>query len=59
MAIEKLAANKAPGPDEISNIVLKKSVDKIRHHILALAQASLNAGHFPTFNVISIFITLF
>jgi hypothetical protein len=47
-AINKLASKKAPGPDEISNQVLKKNFDVIQHHLLALAQASMNTGHFPT-----------
>jgi ribonuclease HI len=47
-AINKLAPNKAPGPDEISNRVLKKNFSTIQHHLLALAQASMNTGHFPT-----------
>ena len=47
-AIDKLAPNKAPGPDEVPNKVLKKSYKEIRHHLLALAQASLDTGHFPT-----------
>jgi hypothetical protein len=46
-AIEKLAPNKAPGPDEISNCVLKKMFPIIKHHLKILAQASLNNGHFP------------
>ena len=47
-AIEKLAPNKAPGPDEISNKVLKECYDKIQNHILVLAKASLKVRHFPT-----------
>jgi hypothetical protein len=47
-AIDKLAPNKAPGPDEISNLVLKKMFPAIQHHLRALAQASFNNGHFPT-----------
>ena len=47
-AVEKLAPDKAPGPDEISNRVLKQVLPEIKHHLLALAQASLNIGHFPT-----------
>jgi len=46
-AIEKLAPKKAPGPDGISNLVLKKMFPIIKHHITALAQASFDMGHFP------------
>jgi len=47
-AINKLAPDKAPGPDEITNRVLKKIFPTIQHHLHALAQASFDAGHFPT-----------
>jgi hypothetical protein len=47
-AIEKLAAKKAPGPDEIPNLVLKKCYNEIKEHVLLLAQESLETGHFPT-----------
>jgi hypothetical protein len=47
-AVNKLAPNKAPGPDEIQNIVLKKTLATSQHHIHALAQTSFNTGHFPT-----------
>jgi hypothetical protein len=33
-AIEKLAAKKAPGPDEIPNLVLKKCYNEIKEHVL-------------------------
>ena len=46
-AIEKLAPNKAPGPDEIPNHVLKRCLSILEPHILALAQHSLTTGHFP------------
>jgi ribonuclease HI len=46
-AIEKLAPNKAPGPDEIPNHVLKRNMSILEHHILELAQQSLITGHFP------------
>jgi len=46
-AIEKLARKKAPGPDEISNLVLKKCYDEIKDYLLLLAQESLEMGHFP------------
>ena len=48
MAIEKLAAKKAPGPDEIPNLVLKKCYNEIKAHLLLLAQESFETGHFPT-----------
>ena len=47
-AIAKTSPNKAPGPDEITNAVLKKTFPTTQHHLLALAQASINTGHFPT-----------
>jgi hypothetical protein len=43
MAIEKLAAKKAPGPDEIPNLVLKKCYNE---RLLLLAQESFETGHF-------------
>jgi len=46
-AITKLAPNKAPGPDEISNRVLKAILPQIEHHLQNLMQASLNLQHFP------------
>jgi len=48
MAIEKLSPKKAPGPDEIPNVVLKKCYNEIKEHLLLLAQESLETGHFPT-----------
>jgi len=47
-AINKLSPNKAPGPDEIGNIILKKTLAITQQHFLTLAQASLNLGHFPS-----------
>ena len=47
-AIGKLAPNKAPGPDEITNRVLKETSGILSEHIQILAQASIDAGHFPT-----------
>src|SRR5947199_10149779 len=44
-AIEKLAPNKAPGPDEIPNHVLKRCWSILHHHILVLAQQSLAVSH--------------
>ena len=46
-AIDKLAPNKAPGPDEIPNHVLKRCLLILQNHILALAQQSMITGHFP------------
>ena len=46
-AIDKLAPNKAPGPDEIPNHVLKRCLSILQDHILALAQQSMLTGHFP------------
>lgn len=47
-AIQKLAAKKAPGPDEIPNLVLKKCYNELKNHLLILAQESFEAGHFPS-----------
>jgi hypothetical protein len=47
-AVMKLAPDKAPGPDEITNRVLKANFKSIQLHLRALAQASFNACHFPT-----------
>ena len=46
-AVEKLASEKAPGPDEIANIVIKKTLPLIEQHLQALMQASIDLGHFP------------
>ena len=46
-AIDKLAPNKAPGPDEIPNHILKRCLSILQHHLLALAQQSMITGHFP------------
>jgi len=46
-AIDKTSPKKAPGPDEVTNQVLKKSFDIIQNHMHALIQASINLGHFP------------
>ena len=46
-AVDKTAPDKAAGPDEISNRVLKESFTELQHHLLALVQASINIGHFP------------
>jgi hypothetical protein len=47
-AVGKLAPDKAPGPDEITNRVLKKNFSHIQTHLLALAQACLDLGYFPS-----------
>ena len=46
-AVNKAAPNKAPGPDEISNLVLQQALPDIEQHLQALIQASLNVGYFP------------
>ena len=46
-AIEKSAPNKAPGPDEIPNSVLKRALPKIEWHLRAILQGTLNLGYFP------------
>ena len=46
-AVDKTAPDKAAGPDEITNRVLKECFPEIKQHLLALAQASINIGHFP------------
>ena len=45
-AINKISLKKAPGPDEIANITLKKTFSTTSCHLLALIQASVNLGHF-------------
>jgi hypothetical protein len=47
-AIDKISSKKAPGPDEIANITLKKTFDIASQHLLALIQGSINISHFPT-----------
>jgi len=46
-AVEKLAPEKAPRPDEIANIVIQKTLPLIEQHLQALMQASIDLGHFP------------
>ena len=46
-AINSLAPDKTPGPDEITNRVLKNTLPTIERHVCALIQVSLNRGHFP------------
>ena len=45
--INRLAPDKAPGPDEISNRVLKNTLPTIERHLQFLTQASLRLGYFP------------
>jgi endonuclease/exonuclease/phosphatase family metal-dependent hydrolase len=47
-AIDKISPKKAPGPDEIANIVLKKTFAVTAKHLHALTQGSINTSHFPT-----------
>ena len=47
-AIGKLAPDKAPGPDEITNRVLKKNFGCLQMHLLTLTQACLDVGYFPS-----------
>jgi len=44
-AIDKLAPNKAPGPDKIPNH-LERCLSPLQYHILVLAQQSMSTGHF-------------
>ena len=46
-AINQLSPDKAPGPDEITNRVLKHALPVIENHLQSLMQASINRGHFP------------
>ena len=46
-AIEKLSPKKAPGPDEILNLILQKCYEQIKDHILLLIQESFETSHFP------------
>jgi hypothetical protein len=47
-AVGKLAPDKAPGPDEITNRILKKNFSHLQTHLLTLAQACLDMGYFPS-----------
>jgi retron-type reverse transcriptase len=47
-AVKKTSPRKAPGPDEISNRVIKETLSTTIDHLLTLMQASLNISHFPT-----------
>jgi hypothetical protein len=42
-----VAPDKAPGPDEITNRVLKQALPTIETNLQQILQASLNLGHFP------------
>jgi len=46
-AVNRLAPDKAPGPDEISNRVLKNTLPVIEYHLQTLVQASVRLRHFP------------
>ena len=46
-AVNRLAPDKAPSSDEISNRVLKNVLPVIENHLLALMQASIRLAHFP------------
>jgi len=46
-AVGKLSPDKAPGPDEIANVVLKKAYATLQRHLHSLVQASLQLNHFP------------
>ena len=46
-AVNKTAPKKAPGPDEISNLVVKKTFNTTQQHLLALVRASFNLAYFP------------
>ncbi|TMI86169.1 MAG: hypothetical protein E6H10_00780 [Bacteroidetes bacterium] len=46
-AVGKVAPDKAPRPDEITNRVLKRALPHIEQHICTLMQASLDLAHFP------------
>ena len=46
-AINQLTSDKAPGPDEITNRVLKHALPVIENHLQTLMQASINRGYFP------------
>ena len=46
-AVARLAPDKAPGPDDITNRVLKNSLSVTESHLRVLMQASLNLMYFP------------
>jgi len=47
VAVARLAPDKAPGPDEITNRAIKRSLPVTQSHLQALMQASLNLAYFP------------
>ena len=47
-AVGKIAPDKAPGPDEITNRILKKNITNLQAHLLTLAQACIDTGYFPS-----------
>src|SRR5262249_6326926 len=46
-AVRRSAPNKAPGPDGITNKVLKTALPKIERRLQMILQASLDMSHFP------------
>jgi ribonuclease HI len=46
-AVDKAPADKAPGPDGITNRVIKNALPIIEEHLQVLMQASINLSHFP------------
>ena len=46
-AITKTSSKKAPGPDEIANVTLKKTFSITYQLLYALIQASINIAYFP------------
>ncbi len=46
--VHKTNPKKAPGPDGIANMVIQKTYDVIKGHMLTMAQASFNLAHFPS-----------
>ena len=46
-AVRKTAPNKAPGPDGITNKVLKQAMPKIEKRLQCILQASVNLSYFP------------
>ena len=45
--ISKINPKKAPGPDGITNMVIQKTYDTTKAHILTMTQASFALAHFP------------
>jgi hypothetical protein len=46
-AVQRAALKTAPGPDGISNRVIRQALPLIERHLQALMQASLDIGYFP------------